>query len=82
MDEPVSGQALSQFGRSSLNLDVEAETNRIVEFLFQNVHHKFHRQGAVVGISGGIDFSVVLALCVKALGAQRVLGLLLPEREF
>ena len=39
MDEPVSGQALSQFGRSSLNLDVEAETNRIVEFLFQNVHH-------------------------------------------
>ena len=39
------------------------------------------RQGAVVGISGGIDSSVVLALCARAFGPQRVVGILLPEHE-
>ncbi len=33
---------------------------------------------AVVGISGGKDSSVTAALCVKALGAERVLGVLMP----
>lgn len=33
---------------------------------------------AVVGISGGVDSSVVAALCVKALGEKRVRGLLMP----
>jgi len=35
----------------------------------------------VVGISGGIDSSVVLALCARAFGPQRVVGVLLPEKE-
>jgi NAD+ synthase len=35
--------------------------------------------GAVVGISGGIDSAVVAALCVRALGKAKVLGLLMPE---
>ena len=34
---------------------------------------------AVVGISGGKDSSVVAALCVEALGKERVLGVLLPQ---
>jgi NAD+ synthase len=34
-----------------------------------------------VGISGGIDSSVVLALCVRALGEKRVLGVMLPEKD-
>jgi NAD+ synthase len=34
-----------------------------------------------VGISGGIDSSVVLALCVQAFGPERVVGVLLPEGE-
>ena len=33
---------------------------------------------AVVGISGGKDSSVVAALCVEALGKERVLGVLMP----
>ncbi len=36
---------------------------------------------AVVGISGGKDSSVVAALCVEALGAQRVIGVLMPCGE-
>lgn len=33
---------------------------------------------AVIGISGGIDSSVVAALCVEALGNERVFGILMP----
>lgn len=36
---------------------------------------------AVVGISGGKDSSVVAALCVEALGKDRVLGVLMPCGE-
>jgi NAD+ synthase len=34
-----------------------------------------------VGISGGVDSSVVAALCTRALGSKRVVGVLMPERE-
>jgi NAD+ synthase len=69
------------FTKHMLDLDVENETKRIITSLRRNVHEKLHRQGAVVGISGGIDSSTVLALCVCAFGAQRVVALLLPEKE-
>lgn len=36
---------------------------------------------AVVGISGGKDSSVTAALCVKALGKERVIGVLMPNGE-
>ena len=36
---------------------------------------------AVVGISGGKDSSVVAALCVEALGRERVIGVLMPNGE-
>lgn len=36
---------------------------------------------AVVGLSGGKDSSVVAALCVEALGRERVLGVLMPNGE-
>ncbi len=57
------------------------ELERITAFIRTSVHKTLKRKGAVVGISGGIDSSVVLALCVRALGAPRVLGLMLPEGE-
>ena len=69
------------FGRHSLDLDVEQETDRLVEGLRQAVHQTLRRQGAVLGISGGIDSSVVLALCVRAFGPERVVALMLPEGE-
>ena len=36
---------------------------------------------AVVGISGGKDSSIVAALCVEALGRERVIGVLMPNGE-
>ncbi len=69
------------FNRNSLNIDVAAETERIVTYMQETVLHKFHRYGGVVGISGGIDSSVCLALAVRSFGPERVVGILLPERE-
>jgi NAD+ synthase len=73
--------ANTTFNRASLDLDLAAETDRIITFMQETVHKKFRRQGGVVGISGGIDSSVCLALAAKAFGPERVVGILLPERE-
>jgi NAD+ synthase len=64
-----------------LKIDVETETDRIVEALRYHVRKVFRRYGGTVGISGGIDSSVVLALCVKAFGPDRVLAIMMPEKE-
>ena len=81
MNQSITPQASATFGRQSLDIDVAQETERLVEKLRHSVHEILHRQGAVVGISGGIDSSVVLALCVRAFGPERVAGILLPERD-
>jgi len=43
--------------------------------------NKLRRKGVVVGLSGGVDSSVVAVLCVRALGSDRVFGVMMPERE-
>ena len=80
MNDPVKTDAIG-FNKHSLNLDAANETERIVEGLRQSVHQTLRRRGAVLGISGGIDSSVVLGLCAKAFGSERVVALLLPEGE-
>jgi NAD+ synthase len=45
------------------------------------VFTQLKRKGAIVGVSGGIDSSVVAALCVQALGKDRVVALFMPESE-
>jgi|SRR5688572_5761537 NAD+ synthase len=64
-----------------LDLDPAAETARIVEFMRARVTGTLRRRGAVVGLSGGIDSSVVAALCMRAFGKDRVLGLFMPEHH-
>lgn len=61
--------------------DVKKVKNEIVEW----IRNWFEQNGkdcmAVVGISGGVDSSVVTALCVKALGKDRVFGIKMPCGE-
>jgi NAD+ synthase len=71
----------SAFTKNALQLDVQQESDRICHWIKNTVINTLHRRGVVVGISGGIDSSVVAALCVRALGNPKVLGLLLPESE-
>jgi NAD+ synthase len=63
-----------------LRIDPSSETDRIVAGI-RNVVRQLERKGAVVGLSGGIDSSVVVFLCVRALGKERVLAVLTPEAE-
>ncbi|GAA3706793.1 NAD(+) synthase [Microlunatus aurantiacus] len=67
------------FGPESLALDLAAETERISERIRAYLTAT-KRKGAVIALSGGIDSSVTAALCVRALGSQRVFGLHMPER--
>ena len=61
------------------NFDVKKVTNDCVQW----IKDFFEKNGkdcmAVVGISGGKDSSVVTALCVEALGKDRVIGVLMPN---
>ena len=61
--------------------DAKKIKNEIVEW----IRNWFEQNGkdcmAVVGISGGKDSSVVAALCVEALGKNRVIGVLMPQGE-
>jgi NAD+ synthase len=69
------------FDGTAVELDAPAEAERIVAALRELVHRRLRRHGAVVGISGGIDSSVVLALSARAFGPEHVIGVLLPESE-
>jgi NAD+ synthase len=72
----------SNFSKEILIIDnIEAEVNRITQSLKSDINNSLKRSGAVVGISGGIDSALTLALAVKALGPEKVIGILLPERD-
>lgn len=72
---------MSELGPHVLELDLEAEADRIAAWLRDATARTLRRRGLVVAISGGIDSSCCAALAVRALGPGRVLGLILPERD-
>ena len=57
---------------------------KVTEQLIQGIRDWFERNGngcnACVGMSGGKDSTIVAALCVKALGADRVIGVGIPDK--
>jgi NAD+ synthase len=65
----------------ALTLDAAAEVERIATAMRAQVLKRLRRKGAVLGLSGGVDSSVVAALSVRALGAANVLGILMPEQD-
>jgi NAD+ synthase len=69
------------FSKNVLDVDAAAVTDAIAGSIRAQVMGTLRRRGAVVGLSGGIDSSVVAALCVRALGKEKVLGLFMPERD-
>jgi len=68
------------FHKDILKIDCAREAGRISDFIRLEVA-AMKREGAVVGLSGGIDSALASELCVRALGKDKVFGLILPERE-
>ncbi|HPF65043.1 NAD(+) synthase [Lentimicrobium sp.] len=61
--------------------DIEALADHLGALLKEEIFVKYKRRGAVVGISGGIDSSVSMALAAKYIGAERVFGVMMPEKD-
>jgi len=51
--------------------NVKKSVDEISTFLHDKIFEKFHKQGAIIGLSGGIDSTVTMELCVKALGPEK-----------
>ena len=66
---------------SGLKIDPVSATESIVAAMRQQLAESFKRRGYVVAMSGGVDSSVCAALAARAVGADHVFGLFLPERE-
>lgn len=61
--------------------NAEKIKNECVEWIRDFFEKNGSDCNAVVGISGGKDSSVAAALCVEALGKDRVIGVLMPQGE-
>lgn len=73
--------ARSGFGPDVLLLkDPEAAVAEITSGM-KRVARDFRRKGGVLGLSGGIDSTVVAALAARAFGPSNVLGVLMPETD-
>jgi NAD+ synthase len=69
------------FSAHVLDIDAAKVAEIIQERLREQVLGTLRRRGLVVGLSGGIDSSVVAALGARALGPERVQALFMPERD-
>lgn len=69
------------FTKELININAKEEVKKITAEIRSSFKDKLKKRGAVVGVSGGIDSSVVLALCAKAVGSDRTIAVMLPEKE-
>jgi NAD+ synthase len=69
------------FSKNVLAIDAEAVAKKVEASLREQVLGTLRRKGIVVGLSGGIDSSVVAALAARTFGKDKVLGIFMPERD-
>jgi NAD+ synthase len=77
----VAAERAATITAADLAIDAEAVAERIARSLRDVVGTELRRRGAVVGLSGGIDSSVTVALCARAFGPERTLAVLMPETD-
>ena len=64
-----------------VDFDAVKVKNACVQWIREWFDHNGKNCNAVIGISGGKDSTVVAALCVEALGNDRVIGVLMPQNH-
>ena len=61
--------------------DIQNVTKLLEDFLRKQTFENYKKHGIVIGISGGIDSAVAASLACNAIGKEKVLGVILPEKE-
>jgi len=67
-----------------LKAEMQIETEKValsLESFIREYTDKLEREGVIFGLSGGVDSAVVAALCERALGPEKVLALVMPEKD-
>jgi NAD+ synthase len=70
-----------EFNLGVLEINPAEETKKVADFVAEQVAKVYRRKGVVVGLSGGVDSAVMCAVAVQAVGPDKVVGLVLPEKE-
>ncbi|HUS47964.1 MAG TPA: NAD(+) synthase [Phycisphaerae bacterium] len=66
--------------KADMGIDPAAVSTCLEDFIRSHME-KLERKGAILGLSGGVDSAVVAALCARAVGADRTVALIMPERD-
>lgn len=72
---------MTRLATNVMALDAAAEADFITGTIRTHIAKTLRRRGAVVAVSGGIDSAVTAALCARAVGPDRVLAVMMPERD-
>ncbi len=64
-----------------MNFDAKKAKNATIEWIRQWFEKNGFGCNAIIGISGGKDSSIAAALCVEALGKDRVIGVMMPNGD-
>jgi NAD+ synthase len=70
-----------EFNLDVLKINPEDELQKLSEFIKDKVKNVFRRKGIIVGLSGGIDSACMASIAAHAIGKDKVVGLVLPEKE-
>jgi len=66
--------------KEKLQINPEKIVSRLT-LLIKDKMEKLKRDGVIFGLSGGVDSAIICALCVKAVGKEKCLGLIMPEED-
>ena len=69
------------FNLDVLKIDPAQQLEKLSLFIVEQMNVVFRRKGVIVGLSGGIDSACIAAIAVHAVGKEKVVGLVLPEKE-
>ncbi|MDY7034294.1 MAG: NAD(+) synthase [Thermodesulfobacteriota bacterium] len=69
------------FNLDVLKIDPKQELEKLSQFIVEQVNTVFRRKGIIIGLSGGIDSACIASIAVHSVGKEKVVGLVLPEKE-